>query len=254
MNLLEVNHVYKTYDHGTAVLQDVNFTMEKKQCLGLVGESGCGKSTLARCLLNMEPIDKGSILFEGTPLHNKNERSLRPYRKNIQAVLQNPSAALNPKLKIIDSLMDPYLQFGDQAKMKHFHYTNKNDFAAQLLEAVELPASLANRYPHELSGGQKQRATIARAISIEPAIIILDEPTSSLDVLSQAAVLRLLDGLREQLGTSYLFISHDLSAVYAMSQKIMVMKGGIIVDRFEKEDLFAAERHPYTQELISMFE
>ena len=138
--------------------------------------------------------------------------------------------------------------------MKHFHYTNHNDFVAQLLEAVELPASLANRYPHELSGGQKQRATIARAISIEPAIIILDEPASSLDVLTQAAVLRLLDGLRVQLGISYLFISHDLSAVYAMSQKIMVMQGGIIVDRFEKEELYAAERHPYTQELISMFE
>ena len=93
------------------LLQDVNFTMEKKQCLGLVGESGCGKSTLARCLLNMESIDKGSILFEGTSLHNKSERNLRPYRKNIQAVLQNPSSALNPKLKIIDSLMDPYLQY-----------------------------------------------------------------------------------------------------------------------------------------------
>lgn len=254
MNLLEVNHVYKTYNNGVAVLRDVNFTMEKKQCLGLVGESGCGKSTLARCLLNMESIDKGSILFEGTPLHDKNEHSLRPYRKNIQTVLQNPSAALNPKLKIKDSLMDPYLQFGSQAKMKHFHYTNDNDFVAQLLEAVELPASLANRFPHELSGGQKQRVTIARAISIEPAIIILDEPTSSLDVLSQASILRLLDGLREQLGTSYLFISHDLSAVYAMSQKVMVMRDGTIVDRFEKEELFSTERHPYTKELISMFE
>lgn len=254
MNLMEVKNVYKSYSPGSDVLMNVSFTMEKKQCLGLVGESGCGKSTLARCLLNMEPIDKGSILFEGIALHNKNERNLRPYRKHIQAVLQNPSAALNPKLKIIDSLMDPYLIFGDQVKLQHFHYTNKKDFASQLLEAVELPASLADRYPHELSGGQKQRVTIARAISIEPEIIILDEPTSSLDVLSQAAVLRLLDRLREQLSTSYLFISHDLSAVYTLSQHILVMKSGMIVDRFEKEELFNTDRHPYTQELISMFE
>jgi peptide/nickel transport system ATP-binding protein len=254
MNLLEVNHVYKTYENGAAVLQDINLTIGKKQCLGLVGESGCGKSTLARCILLMESIDRGSILFEGTPLHNKNERHVRPFRKNIQAVLQNPSAALNPKLKIVDSLIDPYLQLGRNAEMKHFHYTNKYDFAVQLLEAVELPADLANRYPHELSGGQKQRVTIARAISIEPAVIVLDEPTSSLDVLSQAAILRLLDELREKLGISYLFISHDLSAVYAMSQKIMVMRGGMMVDHFEKEELFASERHSYTQELVSMFD
>ncbi|KRE48987.1 ABC transporter ATP-binding protein [Paenibacillus sp. Soil522] len=254
MSLLEVNHVYKKYDNGAAVLQDVSFTMERGQCVGLAGESGCGKSTLARCLLHIEPIDEGSILFEGIPLHNKNERSLKPYRKHIQTVLQNPSAALNPKLKIKDSLMDPYLQFGSQATMKHFQYTNNKDFVAQLLDAVELPAGLADRYPHELSGGQKQRVTIARAISIEPDIIILDEPTSSLDVLSQAAVLRLLDDLREQLGTSYLFISHDLSAVYTMSQTVMVMRDGAIVDRFEKEELFSKGRHPYTQELVAMFE
>ncbi|MBB3111383.1 peptide/nickel transport system ATP-binding protein [Paenibacillus phyllosphaerae] len=254
MSVLEVSHIYKKYGHGADVLQDVSFTMEKKQCLGLVGESGCGKSTLARCLLHIEPIDQGSILFENTPLHNKSQRSLRPYRRHIQAVLQNPSAALNPKLKIIDSLLDPYRQFGGQAKLNHFHYTSARNFASQLLEAVELPASLAERYPHELSGGQKQRVTIARAISIEPAILILDEPTSSLDVLSQASVLRLLNGLREQLGTSYLFISHDLSGVYAMSQRIMVMQGGKIVDHFEKEELLASDRHPYTQELIAMFE
>ncbi|PZD95037.1 ABC transporter ATP-binding protein [Paenibacillus sambharensis] len=254
MSLLEVKNVYKTYGSGAAVLQDVNFSIGKKQCLGLVGESGCGKSTLARCLLSIEPIDRGSIVLHNIPLHNKSERSLRPYRRHIQAVLQNPSAALNPKLKIIDSLMDPYLQFGEQTELKHFCYRNKQDFASQLLEAVELPAELAGRYPHELSGGQKQRVTIARAISIEPAIIILDEPTSSLDVLSQAAVLRLLDGLREQLGISYLFISHDLAAVHMMSQHMMVMRDGVIVDQFDKEELFAADRHPYTQELISMFE
>lgn len=253
MSLLEANHVHKRYDNGVAVLQDVSFTLERGQCLGLAGESGCGKSTLARCLLRMEPIDQGSIRFEGVTLHDKTERQLKPFRKHIQAVLQNPAAALNPKLKIKDSLLDPFRQFGREAGMKHFQYTSQNNFVARLLDAVELPSALADRYPHELSGGQKQRVTIARAISIEPAVIILDEPTSSLDVLSQAAVLRLLGRLRKQLGISYLFISHDLSAVYAMSQQVMVMREGMIVDRFDKEELFSGERHPYTKELVSIF-
>lgn len=150
--------------------------------------------------------------------------------------------------------MDPYLQFGSQVNLKYFTYTSEANFIGQLLETVELPRSFAERYPHELSGGQKQRVTIARAISIEPALIILNEPASSLDVLSQAAVLKLLGGLRETLDTSYLFISHDLSAVQEMSQRIMVMKGGVIVDSLEKEQLFCSDRHSYTKELISMFE
>ncbi|TYP72099.1 ABC transporter ATP-binding protein [Paenibacillus methanolicus] len=254
MSLLRAQRIHKSYTTGTPVLLDVSFALEKGQCLGLVGESGCGKSTLARCLLGIEHIDDGSLLFEGVPIHGLSERRLRPYRKHIQAVLQNPSAALNPKLTIKDSLLDPYLQFGDQVRLRHFQYANRHDFARQLLEAVELPAALADRYPHELSGGQKQRATIARAISIEPSVIILDEPTASLDVLSQAAVLGLLDRLREQLGIAYLFISHDLAAVHAMSQAIMVMQDGAIVDHFRKEELFDSERHPYTQELVAMFE
>lgn len=254
MSLLDVRNVHKSYDNGVEILRNVNFSIERKECLGLVGESGCGKSTLARLILQIESIDKGSILFEGTELQNKSERSLKPYRKNIQAVLQNPASALNPKLRIKDSLMDPYLQFGCQVNLKYFTYTSEANFIGQLLETVELPRSFAERYPHELSGGQKQRVTIARAISIEPALIILDEPASSLDVLSQAAVLKLLGGLRETLDTSYLFISHDLSAVQEMSQRIMVMKGGVIVDSFEKEQLFCSNRHSYTKELITMFE
>ncbi|MFE4810113.1 ABC transporter ATP-binding protein [Peribacillus simplex] len=254
MTLLEVRNVHKSYDNGVEILKNVNFSIERKECLGLVGESGCGKSTLARVILQIESFDQGSILFGGTALQNKSERGLKPYRKNIQAVLQNPGSALNPKLRIKDSLMDPYLQFGFKVNMKHFTYTGEANFIGQLLETVELPKSFAERYPHELSGGQKQRVTIARAISIEPALIILDEPASSLDVLSQAAVLKLLDGLRETLDISYLFISHDLSAVQEMSQRIMVMKEGVIVDSFENKQLFCSNRHSYTKELISMFE
>jgi peptide/nickel transport system ATP-binding protein len=254
MSLLEIKNVNKTYSAGIPVLKNINFALEKKECLGLVGESGCGKSTLARCILQLDSIDTGEILFKGTSLHDKNERNLKPYRKNIQTVMQNPTSSLNPKLKIRDSLLDPYLEYGAQVHLKHFQYTNEEGFVAQLLEAVELPPGLADSYPHELSGGQIQRVTIARAISIEPEVVVLDEPTSSLDVLSQASILRLLDDLRQRFEISYLFISHDLAAVNAMSQHIMVMREGSIVDRFEKEKLFSGKRHSYTKELVSMFE
>ncbi|MGE7661151.1 ABC transporter ATP-binding protein [Peribacillus sp. NPDC097197] len=254
MSLLEVKHLTKTFNGGTDVLKNISFALDRKECLGIVGESGCGKSTLARCLLQIEAFHSGSVVFDGVSLHDKNERQLRPYRKNIQAVLQNPTASLNPKLRIKESLLDPYLQYGSQVKMNHFPYTGERAFVTQLLEAVELTKGIAERYPHELSGGQKQRVTIARAISIEPSLIVLDEPTSSLDVISQRAVLRLLDELRRKLEMAYLFISHDLAAVHEMSQTLLVMKEGTIVDRFEKEQLFSRARHSYTQDLISMFE
>lgn len=254
MSLLELKNVSKTYENGVPVLNNINFKMEKKECIGLVGESGCGKSTLARCVLQLESIEEGKILYNGTSLHDKNEKSLRPYRKNLQAVMQNPSSSLNPKLKVQNSLIEPFQQYGKDATLQHFNYTNEKKFADQLMEAVELPQKLMDRYPHELSGGQKQRISIARAISIEPALIVLDEPTSSLDVLTQAAILKLLDDLRERLELSYLFISHDLSAVNMMSQQIMVMKEGAIVDHFVQEDLFSVKRHNYTKQLISLFE
>lgn len=253
MELMKISQVHKTYANGIRVLNDVSFSLEKGECLGIIGESGCGKSTLARCLLQLEKIDAGEISLNGEKIHNLSGKSLKPFRKQIQAVFQNPSASLNPKLKIRDSLMDPYLQFGSQKELQHFSYTNKENYIGQLLEAVELPAHLADRYPHELSGGQQQRVTISRALSIEPAVIILDEPTSSLDVLSQASLLKLLDNLRQQFSLSYVFISHDLAAVASMSQNLLVMKSGRIVDGFNSEELFSQSRHPYTKELVSMF-
>ncbi|MDQ0861012.1 ABC transporter ATP-binding protein [Bacillus sp. V2I10] len=253
MSLLTVKQLTKSYQAGKKAVNNLSFELNKGECLGLVGESGCGKSTLARCLLRIEPIDSGSIYFKNEAIEQLNERQLYPYRKKIQIVFQNPSAALNPKLKIKDSLIDPYAQYGKELNLSHFSYTSKNAFVKQLLEAVELPSGLANQYPHELSGGQRQRVTIARAISIEPELIVLDEPTASLDVISQGAVLTLLTELRETLNLSYLFISHDLAAVRQMSQRIMVMKEGKLVDQFNRDHLFAEERHPYTKELISIF-
>ncbi len=253
MNLLTVKQLSKSYQGSKAAVSNLSFELNKGECLGLVGESGCGKSTLARCLLRIEPIDSGSIQFKSEPIEKLNERQLLPYRKKIQIVFQNPSAALNPKLKIKDSLIDPFVQYRKELNISHFSYTSKDAFVKQLLEAVELTPDLANRYPHELSGGQRQRVTIARAISIEPELIVLDEPTASLDVISQGAVLSLLTELRETLNLSYLFISHDLAAVSQMSQRIMVMKDGKLVEQFNRDQLFSKERHSYTKELISIF-
>ncbi|WP_338786368.1 dipeptide/oligopeptide/nickel ABC transporter ATP-binding protein [Metabacillus sp. FJAT-53654] len=252
MNLLSVKQLTKLYK-GQEVVTNLSFDLQKGECLGLVGESGCGKSTLARCLLRLENIDSGSIFFKDQAIENLRHRQLIPFRKDMQIVFQNPTAALNPKLKIKDSLLDPYIQYQNDLTLRYFSYTSKEQFVLQLLDVVGLPANLAGRYPHELSGGQRQRVTIARSISIEPELIILDEPTASLDVISQAEILTLLTKLRQDLNLSYLFISHDLAAVKQLSQRIMVMKKGTIVDQFPCDELFDDQRHGYTKELISIF-
>ncbi|ANF95666.1 ABC transporter ATP-binding protein [Paenibacillus bovis] len=253
MSLLQVDRLNKSYAPDKRVLNEVSFAIESGECLGLVGESGCGKSTLARCLLRIESTDSGSIVLDGHSIEKMNDHQLYPHRRNMQIVFQNPSAALNPKLKIRDSLLDPYRQYRQELRLQHFQPSSEQHLIKQLLEAVELSDTLADRYPHELSGGQRQRVTIARAISIEPQLVVLDEPTASLDVISQGAVLHLLTRLRTELNLSYLFISHDLAAVHQMSQRIMVMKDGQLVDQFPQTALFAEERHAYTRELISIF-
>ncbi|MBO2944524.1 ABC transporter ATP-binding protein [Paenibacillus sp. F411] len=253
MSLLTVNQLTKSYQQGQPAVHNMSFELQRGESLGLVGESGCGKSTLARCLLRLEDIDRGEILLNGVHMEKLHGRKLRPLRRHIQIVLQNPAAALNPKLTVRDSLVDPYEQFKQELALKHFTVPSLDRYVQQLLEAVELPASLGSRYPHELSGGQRQRVTIARAISIEPELMILDEPTASLDVLSQGAVLKLLSSLQESLGLSYLFISHDLAAVYQMCPRILVMKDGRLIDQCSREQLFHEERHAYTKELVSMY-
>ncbi|WP_309118435.1 dipeptide/oligopeptide/nickel ABC transporter ATP-binding protein [Paenibacillus sp.] len=253
MSLLTVKHLTKSYRSGKLAVHDVSFEVNYGECLGLVGESGCGKSTLARCLLRIENIDSGTILLEDQAIEQLREKQLYPHRRKVQIVFQNATAALNPKVKVKDSLVDPYAQYEKDVKLAHFSYTSKDAYVKQLLEAVELPSELADRYPHELSGGQRQRVTIARAVSIEPKLIVLDEPTASLDVISQGAILNLLTELRKTLALSYLFISHDLAAVNQMSQRVMVMKEGKLVDLFNCNQIFAEDRHPYTKELISYF-
>lgn len=253
--ILTVSQITKVFSCGHKALDQVSFHINKGECLGLVGESGCGKSTLARSVLLLEKLDQGEIWFMEQPLHQHDSKVIRKIRKEIQAVFQNPTASLNPKLKIIDSLMEPLdFQIDIQPVFLRNVRENRKKTAQYLLEMVNIPAKYLDSYPHELSGGQKQRIAIARAVSIEPSLIILDEPTASLDVSIQAKILNLLKDLQEHLRLSYLFISHDLAAVHFMSHRVMVMQRGRIVDECSKEQLFSEERHPYTKEMLYAFE
>lgn len=252
--VLRVKDVWKTYHGGHQAVKGISLTIRRGECLGLVGESGSGKSTLARCLLTLERMDRGEIWLNGRPLHNLKPAELRQARREMQVVFQNPAASFNSKLTILDSLLEPIRaqRKGCPGFLGNLG-ANERAIAGALLAKVHLPASYLSRYPSELSGGQKQRAAIARAISVEPSLIVLDEPTASLDVSIQARVLNLLKDLQEELGLSYLFISHDLSAVNFMSHRLMVMQYGQMVDHCEGKDLFAVERHSYTKQLLELF-
>ena len=253
--VLRLKNLRKTYHGGHQAVKGISFTIRRGECLGLVGESGSGKSTLARCLLTLERMDEGEIWLNGSPLHALSTSQLRQARRDMQAVFQNPSGSFNSKLTIMDSLMEPIrCQNKGCPSFLSDLSTNEREIAGKLLEKVHLPASYLNRYPSELSGGQKQRAAIARAISVEPSLIVLDEPTASLDVSIQARVLNLLKDLQEELGLSYLFISHDLSAVHFMSERLMVMQQGEMVDVCEGKELFASNRHSYTKLLLDLFD
>ncbi|WP_150271605.1 ABC transporter ATP-binding protein [Paenibacillus tepidiphilus] len=251
---LRVTDLHKSFA-DQPVLHHISFQLLKGECLGIVGESGSGKSTLARCLLTLMNWQSGEITIGDMNLKGLDSRGLRWVRSRIGAVFQHPAAALNSRLRIIDSLMEPL----DQRKGCTPSFLNLDDAAGRLeiacalLDTVGLPGDYVYKFPHELSGGEKQRITIARAISTEPDFIILDEPTASLDVTTQSVILNLLKDLQAKLGLSYLFISHDLAAVYYMCDRIMVMRGGHIVDQFKKADTFDHKRHAYTKLLIEVF-
>ncbi|MFC7373211.1 ABC transporter ATP-binding protein [Fictibacillus iocasae] len=239
MSVLSVKNVTKTYNRsGKPALSHVSLTVQKGECVGIVGESGSGKSTLAKCVLGLYDTDLGMID--------------RP--KKLQAVFQNPSSSLNPKLRIMDSVLEA-LEGQHHMNPSYLAKTgnDRRNIGEYLLDLVQLPGELLDRYPHQLSGGQKQRISIARAISIEPDLIVLDEPTASLDVSVQANVLNLFKDLQDEFSLSYLFISHDLAAVNFMSQQIGVMKDGELLEVFPQKKLFSEERHHYTKELLHVF-
>jgi ABC-type oligopeptide transport system ATPase subunit len=254
-DLLTVNRLFKTYSESGSIVsavQDVSLRISEGECLGIVGESGSGKSTLARLLLALDQPDSGEVLLNGTSLFELKGRALRETRKHIQVVFQDPTSSLNQRLPIWRSIMEPLDNFPDVkppflADVRH----SRRDTAAKLLEMVGLQAAHMDRYPHELSGGQRQRVAIARGISLSPKLLICDEPTSSLDVSVQAQILHLLKSMQTKLGMAYLFISHDIAAVRVMSDRIIVMKAGRIVDQFASDQIMSEDRHEYTRQLVA---
>ena len=226
-------------------LTDVSFEVEAGATLGVVGESGCGKSTLARCLLRLRRPSGGSLRFAGEDLLSLSDEAMRRMRQRMQIVLQNPLSSLNPRLNGFHLIAEPL--------RAHLALSRKEmmDRAVSLLAEVGLTSEFLGRHPHQLSGGQAQRIALARALALNPALLILDEPTSALDVSVQAQIINLLIRLQRQRGLTYLFITHDLSVVQHISDRIAVMYLGRIVEEASSEDIFAAPQHPYTQALLS---
>lgn len=223
----------------------ISFDIREGETLGLVGESGCGKSTTGRAVLRLERPTSGQVRFQGMDLVPLDESRIRPLRRQMQIVFQDPFASLDPRMTIAQIIGEP-LDVHHLAEGKA-----RRERISELLSMVELDPDVAQRYPHEFSGGQRQRIGIARAIAVEPSFIVLDEPVSALDVSIQAQILRLLIELQARLQLSYLFIAHDLAVVGQMSDRIAVMYLGKMAEISPRDDLYARPFHPYTQALLS---
>jgi oligopeptide/dipeptide ABC transporter ATP-binding protein len=223
---------------------DISFSLRPGETLGLVGESGCGKSTTGKTVLQLTPPTSGQVNFKGEDLVGKTRKQLRQVRRNLQVVFQDPYASLNPRIPVNDIVAEP-LQihglYGKQGKER----------VRELLTVVGLNPEHGNRYAHEFSGGQRQRVGIARALALEPKVLVLDEPVSALDVSIQAGVVNLLEELQSRLGLAYLFIAHDLSVVRHISDRVAVMYLGKIVETGTRESIYGRASHPYTQALLS---
>lgn len=253
--LLEVKNLNKHFSLNSHFLarksqrliavNDVSFTLNQGETLGLVGESGCGKSTLGRTILNLYKANSGQIIFKGRDLATLSKSQWREVRKEIQMVFQDPLESLNQRHTIANILEEPFIiHKAATAKQRKYKVT-------ELLERVGLPSDTAHRYPHEFSGGQRQRIGIARAIALEPSLLICDEAVSALDVSIQAQILNLLLELQQDMGIAMLFIAHDLGVVKHMSDHIAVMYLGKIVEQASAHSIHQNAKHPYTQALIS---
>jgi ABC-type glutathione transport system ATPase component len=237
---LEVDYPARGFRKTVSVIRGVSFDIARGETLGLVGESGSGKTTIGRAILGLAPVTGGSIEFHGTPIHNVSRRRRRQVAGGIQVVFQDPYSSLNPSFSIQDILTEP-LQSGSRAEARQK--------VARLLDAVGLPADAGSRLAREFSGGQRQRIAIARALALEPELIVCDEPTSALDMTTQTRVLALLREIQERTGVAYLFISHDLGVVRHMSDRTAVLLGGEIVEVGDSRSIALEPEHPYTQRL-----
>jgi oligopeptide/dipeptide ABC transporter ATP-binding protein len=253
-SLLDVEHLQVLFPIKAGVIidrkigqvhavDDVSFSLQQEETLGIVGESGCGKTTLIRVLVRLIDATSGSIRFHGQDITTSNRRQLEPIRRQMQMVFQDPQASLNPRKRVAQILETPLRIRG----------VPKGKLAAEsrsLLERVGLPRETMNRFPHEFSGGQRQRIGIARALAVNPKLILLDEPVSALDVSIQAQVINLLDDLQDELHLSYIFVAHDLSVVRHVSDRIVVMYLGKLMEISPAEELYSKPIHPYTSALL----
>ncbi|MCQ2554313.1 MAG: ATP-binding cassette domain-containing protein [Clostridia bacterium] len=247
--LLEVKNLkkyFKTPNGALHAVDDVTFTIEEGKTLGVVGESGCGKSTLGRTVLGLLESTDGHIIFDGEDVTHVNKAKFHELRRDMQIIFQDPYSSLNPRMAVADIIAEP-LEIFNICKTKE----EKEEKVKELMDLVGLDQRFINSYPHELDGGRRQRIGIARALALEPRFIVCDEPVSALDVSIQAQILNLMQDLQEQRNLSYMFITHNLSVVKHISDDIMVMYLGQMVELCEGKELFKNNLHPYTKALLS---
>jgi len=254
-DILRIENLGKTFSIGAGLfsrpltltaLQDISFTIRQGETLGIVGESGCGKSTLGRCILQLLTPDSGRVLWMGEDIASLPKEEMRKRRRDLQIIFQDPLASLNPRMTVGEIIADPL-----RTLMPELDAAARRAKVLKTMEAVGLLPEMINRYPHEFSGGQAQRIGIARALITDPKLIVCDEPVSALDVSIQAQILNLLADLKDEFGLTLIFISHNLSVVRHVSDRILVLYLGRMVELAEGDDLYEAPKHPYTRALLT---